>query len=332
MDGRFSFTDALTGSNIEFDYASGECFVENGGQAAPVDSIFFPGCSMINYAMPLVEAVYNTLLQHGCVSGISFLCCGKILSYEPDGDTIRSNFEQELIEHVFEAKIKRIVCSCPNCVKALREAFVLDERVSDVEIAVLPELLAGLGYRLDRADAARLVMGDEDADVMLCPHDSCPDRGYGQFADGLRALLPEGVWVDPKHTRKTSVCCGSLPRAAGKAEQANKCADINGQEALDVNADAIVTACMSCTFQLNMAQSHIQCVHFLELMYNWRINWASVGQWMRYRFLFNESLGAKERKSDRVFVGLEANGDKSKDEILGEGIAISDDDVTTIEE
>lgn len=304
----YEFLDALTGDTVIQDNATGETYVERGcGKPACIESIFFPGCSMINYAMPLVAAVYDTLKQHGEVQGISLLCCGKILSYEPDGENVRTSFEGQLRDHVAASGVKRMVCACPNCVKALRNAFAEDERTKDVEVAILPKVLSDLGYRLDRGTVARLVKGDEDADVLLCTHDSCPDRDYGEFADGLRTLVGEGLWVDPAHCRRKSICCGSLPRAAGKIAAADKCADTCGREALDKDADAIVVACMSCAFQLNMAQPHIQCVHVLELLYNWRINWATVGAWMKLRFLFDETLGAIERDgSGRTFEGLGA--------------------------
>lgn len=304
----FMITDALTGDIIEFDYASGRVEIDRFAGADEIGharSLFFPGCSLINYAMPLTAAVYDLLLQTGEVEGISILCCGKILSYEPEGVELRSAFEADLRDHLVAAGVERLVCACPNCVKALREALEDDPRTEDIQISVLPQVLADQGYQLDPKVCAHLIKGDEEAEVLLCTHDSCPDRSFGQFADGLRALMPEGLWVDPEHARKRSVCCGSLARAQGKFEQADKCALLNGTEAKDAGADAIVTACMSCTFQLNMAQPLIQCVHYLELLFSWRIDWSVVGAWMKLRFLFNESLGAVEKQSEtRVYAGL----------------------------
>lgn len=329
----YEFTDALTGDLIVQDYSTGKVTVERGfAEPGGVESIFFPGCSMINYAMPLVASVFETLKQHGEVEGISLLCCGKILSYEPNGSEIRTAFEQDLIEHVHSCGIKRIVCACPNCVKALREAFAEDERVSDVELAILPQVLADLGYKVDREMAANAVLGDAGSDVLLCVHDSCPDREYGQFANGLRAVLEDGIWVDPEHTRRHSICCGSLPRAAGNAEAADRCANINGEEAVARNADAIVVACMSCAFQLNMAQAHVQCVHFLEMLYSWRVDWANVGQWMKLRFLFDDIMGAieKEPSSGRAYKSLGGNGESASDALTASDVAISDADVSDI--
>ncbi|MCI9129079.1 MAG: hypothetical protein HFJ65_01995 [Eggerthellaceae bacterium] len=307
----FEIVDALTGDLIAFDQESGNATIERG--YAPVEkgakkTLFFPGCSFVNYAMPLVQAVHGLLEQQGVADGISVLCCGKILSYEPEGDVLRASFEDQLKDHIARAGVEKLICACPNCVMALRNCLSADERTKDVQIEVLPQTLADLGYRLDPATCAKLIKGSEDEDVLLCTHDSCPDGKTGEFARGLRALMPDGLWADPEHCLSKSICCGSLPRAAGKFEQADKCAMKNGEEAKAIGADAIVTACMSCTFQLNMAQPHVQCVNYLELLFNWRVDWATVGAWMKLRFLFDETLGCEEKAGgSRPFAGLSSS-------------------------
>lgn len=305
----YCLVDALSGDAITF-ACDGEVRVRKGdGALPPCESLFFPGCSLINYAMPLATAVFATLEQQGQADGISVLCCGKILAYEPDGVRVRASFEEQLRERLAGSSIRRIIAACPNCVKALREALALDERTDGIEVVPLPTVLAGLGYRVDQGTAARLLKGDADAPVLLCAHDSCPDRDLGEFADGLRTLLGEGLYADPAHCRRRSLCCGSLPRAAGRFEAADKLARRNGEEAVEVAADAIVTSCMSCCFQLNMAQSALPAIHFLELLYDWRTDWAQAGAWMKLRFLFDEALGAVQEASEgRAFLGLSADG------------------------
>lgn len=303
----YRFKDALTGSTIECDFPMLDARITK-GELDSCTSLFFPGCSLVNYALPLVSAVLDTLKQQGIADGISFLCCGKILSYEPDGDVKRATFEEQLIERLLETDIKRIVAACPNCVKALRDAFAKDERVAErgIEVVALPAELAKVGYRIDAGTAALLVKGSADERVLLCTHDSCPDRDMGEFADGLRELIPEGLWVDPAHARNRSLCCGSLPRAAGKFEAADKLAHRNGEEAVETGADAIVTACLSCAFQLTYCQPYIQVVHYLELLYSWRIDWSLTGGLMKLRFLFDENLGVEEvEESHRAFVALD---------------------------
>jgi Fe-S oxidoreductase len=317
----YTFTDALTGAVVTFDYENNKTYViEDGGITTRTKTLFYPGCSFINYAIPLVDAVYKTLLADGLCDGISVLCCGKILSYEDDGVAKRAAFEHTFVQHVIDAGIESIICACPNCIQAMHQAFSTELETAHIEILVLPQVLADAGYRVDSDKASKILLGEEMRTARLCVHDSCPDRNYGDFADGIRDILPNNLWVDPSHCRRRSVCCGSLPRAAGKYEQANKCAKVNVQEALDVNADAIVTSCISCALQLSAVQRDIPTVHYLELLYNWRIDWDNACAWMKTRFLFEDSLGIEDKESTRKFVelksGLQSGVNRSSDAAL----------------
>ena len=119
-----TFEDALTGATIAFDRETGGVGVEEADTGpVPCRSLFFPGCSMITYALPLVEAVHATLREAGEVDGASLLCCGKILEYEPHGKELRASFEGDLVGLVAATGAERIVAACPNCVRALREAL-----------------------------------------------------------------------------------------------------------------------------------------------------------------------------------------------------------------
>lgn len=314
-----TFEDALTGSSVTCDYPGmNALMVRSEGAPEACSSLFFPGCSFLNYGLPLVQAVYDLLREAGEVDGVSLLCCGKILSYEPDGAQVRANFESQLRDRVAACSVERIVTACPNCTKALRDAFAGDERTASIEVTPLPVILADLGYRIDAETAAAMVVAEmpdaAEADgaargsVALCPHDSCPDRDAGEFAEGLRALLPADMTVEAEHNRKKSFCCGSLVRAMGKFEAADKQARRHGEEAVTAGAAALVTACVSCTYQLSVAQSQVPVYHYLELLYNWRINWHYVDAYMKLRFLFDEALGVTEQKaSSRAFVGLDVS-------------------------
>ena len=322
----YTFHDALAGTLVTCGFPGLATTVSADSEAVETcERVFFPGCSFLNYGLPLVQSVYDTLLQGQVVDGISLLCCGKILSYEPDGATVRANFEEQLRSRCVEMGVKKLVCACPNCVKAIRDAFAGDSRTAEIQIAVLPLELMKLGYKVDAQTAADIFSRSEaealwyagEIDTteafeeaianapapVFAVHDSCPDRETGEFADGIRGIMPEGLAVDPKHCRKKSVCCGSLPRAAGKYEAADKSANLNGTEALEANANAIVTPCVSCCFQLNTAQKHVRAYHYLELLYGWAIDWRTADQYMKLRFLFDGSLGV-DQDSSRKFKGL----------------------------
>ena len=323
----YEFNDVLAGTVVSCAFPGLETTVSDDPNAPKsCETLFFPGCSFINYGLPLVQSVYQTLLQEQAVEGISLLCCGKILSYEPNGDELRADFEEQLRQRVAQMGVTRMVCACPNCVLALRDAFADHDQVKDVEVVALPQVLAQAGYSVDPKTAKEVFarreaenrwyageFADEDQffaamenapDPVFAVHDSCPDREMGEFADGLRSLMPQGMAVDPKHCRRKSVCCGSLPRAAGKFAAADKAARLNGDEAVEAGANAIVAPCISCCFQLQMTELPVTPYHYLELLYGWAIDWRTAGGLMKLRFLFDENLGANDQRSNRKFVGI----------------------------
>ncbi|MEA5018804.1 MAG: heterodisulfide reductase-related iron-sulfur binding cluster [Gordonibacter sp.] len=307
----YTFDDALTGSSVTCGFPQLDAVVTRDvAKSDRCTSLFFPGCSFLNYGLPLVQAVYQTLIDEGLVDGISLLCCGKILSYEPEGDNVRASFEVQLRDRLAKVGVKRIVAACPNCVVALRAALSGDERTASIEVTALPVELAQRGYRIEMADAVSMVKdvaGCEAADVRMSVHDPCPDRDTGEFADGLRALMPADLMVEGPHVRKRSYCCGSLLRACGKPFVADAMAQRHGEEARSLEAVALVTACMSCAFQLSVAQSTVPVFHYLELLYHWRIAWEDAYAYLKLRFLFDEALGAVEASgSSRTFASLEA--------------------------
>ena len=290
----YVFEDVLAGSTVSCSYPGLEAVrTAPAGEKPAGKSLFFPGCSFLNYAMPLVQSVYDLLRNAGEVDGISVLCCGKILEYEGDGGVARAAFEQQFREHIAETDVQRIVAACPNCVSALRKLLAVDEATAGIEVVPLPKLLVEMGYTIDPSTAAAMVHADpridESEPVVFCPKDSCPDRKTGEFADALRAIMPADILVEPKFARKRSYCCGSRPRAAGHYDLGDKMARRHGDHAREVGANAIVTACISCTFSLVGSGCSVPVFHYLELLFNWNIPWYLADGYMKLRFLFDDA-------------------------------------------
>ena len=295
----YVFDDALAGSTVTCSYPGLETVkTAHAGDESTCTSLFFPGCSFINYAMPLVQSTYDLLLSAGAVDGISLLCCGKILEYEGDGGASRSAFEQQFREHIAQTNIKRIVAACPNCVAALRKLLAVDEATASIEVIPLPRVLVDMGYQLDAESVAAFARTDpridDDAAVVFCPKDSCPDRKTGEFADALRALMPDEIMVEPKFARKRSYCCGSRPRACGHYDLGDKMARRHGEHAEQVGANAIVVACISCALSLIGAGCTVPVFHYLELLYNWNIPWYYASGYMKLRFLFDDADAGRD--------------------------------------
>lgn len=296
----YTFEDALAGSVVTCSYPGLETAsaVSDDDETA-CTSLFFPGCSFINYALPLVQSVYDLLVNAGECDGMSLLCCGKILEYEGDGGAHRASFEQQFRDHISQTNIKRIVAACPNCVYALRKLLAKDEATSDIQVVPLPTVLTQMGYRVDPDVAAGVVYADgrieEGTPVTFCPKDSCPDRATGEFADGLRLIMEGNAMVEPKFARKRSYCCGSRPRAAGHYDLGDKMARRHGTHAREVGANALVTACISCTFSILGAGCEVPVFHYLELLFGWNIPWQYAQGFMKLRFLFEDADAGRER-------------------------------------
>ena len=305
----YSFEDALAGGSITCTYPGLETVrVAGAADSESCRSLFFPGCSFINYAMPLVQSVYDLLESAGECDGISLLCCGKILEYEFDGGASRAAFEQQFRDHIAKTGIERIVAACPNCVHALRKLLAADEATSSIEVVPLPRVLVDMGYRIDPETAASVVAADnrieEGEPLTFCPKDSCPDRSTGEFADALREIMEQTSLVEPKYARKRSYCCGSRPRAAGHYDLGDKMARRQGEHAREQGANVLVTACISCTFSILGAGCDVPVFHYLELLFGWNIPWYYAEGYLKLRFLFDDAEAARDGVRD--YKGLSA--------------------------
>ncbi len=265
--------------------------------AQPCVSVFFPGCSFFNFVPNLMIDTYGRLLESGACDGVSFLCCGKLLSFEPDARTRVPAFEERMANALVESGVKRIVAACPNCAAELRR--IVAERVPEagVRVVALPAALEQAGVRAD-AVAMRRVVGE----ARVCVHDSCPDRERGEFAEATRALLPQDMLVEAQHNRKTSFCCGALARAAGRPAASAAASLRHAAEAEQVGASAIVVSCVSCAQQLARSQDNMSVHHYLELVHGESVDWRTMPGYMTTRFLFEESHGTRD------FVGMDESG------------------------
>ena len=294
----FEFDDALALSKVTCSYPGLEAVSVGATDTSACESLFFPGCSFINYAMPLVQSTYDLLLDAEEVDGISLLCCGKILEYEGDGGAHRISFERQFRERISKSSIKRIVAACPNCVYALRKLLAVENSTAGIEVVPLPVVLNDMGYRVDPGMAESVVYNDGRVavgeSVTFCPKDSCPDRATGEFADGLRKIMENTAMVEPKFSRKRSYCCGSRPRAAGHYDLGDKMARRHGAHAREAGANVIVTPCISCTFSILGAGCEVPVFHYLELLFGWNIPWYLAEGYMKLRFLFEDSSTARD--------------------------------------
>jgi len=299
------FNDVLAGSEIGI---SGEAFSSQKPQAPyaaqSCTSLFFPGCSFLNADPSLVQDVFGFLKERGLADGVSLLCCGKILMYEQDAETLKPAFQEELRQSIEAHGVKRIITACPNCVHELREVLDVPAGGAPVEVVPLPAVFLGAGVAVSAEMVQSVLCQDGQGGQESTPragalpalaiHDSCPDRSIGEFASSVRALFPAQMLAEMEHNRQTAFCCGSLANAAGRPDVAQSQAHRHGAEAQQASAQAIVTYCMSCARLLGRMQDDVATHHYLEFLFRRHLDWKGMAPYLEMRFLFEEMQGTRD--------------------------------------
>lgn len=256
--------------------------LDTAAEAGPglVDTLLFPGCSLVSYAPQVVTALGKWLSGAGIHWALSDDCCGSPLMSAGMFERAR-DLRASVIQKMQRAGIRRMVTICPGCADEFRE-----DMPADIELVPLPELLlAGLDERLRQGVDSGFAPLDIPSVTFF---DSCHDREDTRNANALRKLfarlLPHTVQVEMDHARRGTLCCG-----AGGAVSSYD-ADITNErvwrvinEAKLTGASTLITMCPTCTYTVAQAclaapQEGIENLHYLEALLGVRIDWAEVFQ------------------------------------------------------
>ncbi len=168
-------------------------------------------------------------------------CCGHDLLWEGDLDGFLK-LAQLNAELIRASGAKRIVSSCPECVRALKVDYPAHGIHLNVEVMHLSELLANTQYPIPKINGKAVTF-----------HDPCRLGRHLGVYDAPRKVL-EGLGykvVEMRHARRNALCCGTNGwthcGAANKAIQVQRL-----REAKATGADVMVTACLKC-------QIHFKC-------------------------------------------------------------------------
>jgi len=191
------------------------------------------------------------LLQHAGTSfgtlGIQENCCGNVARTLGDQNLFRKlrDHNTDLIQ---DRGIQKMVVTSPHCLDTFRKDY---ERLnSDTVLEHYTEMLA----RLIEAGKLHPVQALEGRVTF---HDPCYLGRYNNIYEAPRrvlAAIPELELVEMIDNRESSLCCGGGGGGAWDTRPVEKGpAALRVRQALDVEADIIVTACPFCTRMLDQA-------------------------------------------------------------------------------
>jgi Fe-S oxidoreductase len=168
------------------------------------------------------------------------------------------------IEDLKAAGPKKILTSCPHCVKTIGDDYKkFGYEVEVVHSSVYVEELTREELRSAKASAER--------DIVTF-HDPCYLGRYAGRVDEPRELLERfGADVkEPERNRENPFCCGAgggLLFADKEEEPGSRISDVRFKQLQATGANTVVTACPFCSIMLKGAQASAQAdTQFVDLM------------------------------------------------------------------
>ncbi len=218
---------------------------------ATSDILYFAGCtaSLVNedVAQSSVELLDRAGVKFNYM-GADEACCGIPMKVAGKWDT----FEEIYVHNTTEARkrgAKTIVTSCPACGLVWKELYaqLAADRGETYEFEVkhYSELVG-------EAIADGSLVFDHEVNKKLTFHDSCHmGRAQGNYEPPREIIkaIPGVEFVEMEHHHEDALCCGSVLTLIGETSVAPELGKMRLDEAVDVEADAMVALCPCCQVQ-----------------------------------------------------------------------------------
>jgi Fe-S oxidoreductase len=168
------------------------------------------------------------------------------------------------IEELKAAGVKKILTSCPHCVKTIGNDY--RKFGYDVEIVHTSVFVE----ELTRARTAKVSAGPSEGSVTF--HDPCYLGRYAGKVDEPRELLTRfgATIAEPERNRDNPYCCGAgggLLFADKEEEPGSRISDVRFKQLQATGAQTVVTACPFCSIMLKGAQASAGAdTQFVDLM------------------------------------------------------------------
>jgi len=229
------------------------------------NTLYYPGCLTKFVAKDIFEN-YKRILE---MSGEDFImlsdrevCCGSpVLNAGFTQDF--KNLARKNLALFKEYNIKKIVTGCPSCFNMFSNEYKTALAGKwDVEVEHLTT------YLLRKIKAGKLKLPDQK--IKATYHDPCHLGRYSEIYEQPREIL-QSIGVDLREmalNREFAFCCGAGGGVqSNNKELAEKIAAERVSQAMDTEAEYIITPCPMCTYNLrNGAGDKMKVVEFSEVL------------------------------------------------------------------
>ena len=239
----------------DMEQASGSesLFVHEGNGENTPRYVFFPGCQLAGARPGQVADVYDFLCKGLCGGvGVYLSCCGIPAHWAGEKEYFARHVQQ-MKEKLASLGNPTVIAACPTCLN------VFKEYLSEVEVTSLWEVLDGMELVSWESVRAR----ENTLPDTLVIHDPCAARYNTAWQKAVRSLAKKcGVTIrEPKHTRKTTACCGyggnqwCADHEAARAMAKKRAGELGGPS---------LASCIMC--RENLASQGLSTWHLLDIL------------------------------------------------------------------
>lgn len=228
------------------------------GAESDCEVAFFPGCALAAYGPELTHEIFSAIQEYGGKTTMIDHCCGSPLKSAGFYDRAEALCDRNSAE-IKASGASKLVCVCPGCANAMREALLRNGM--GVEVESLSKFLRDAGHKPKHPIDA----------YTLCISKSCQDRDGSYVEETCEAL-----GVDISTPTVFHGCCGA-GGAVSAFEPERQAAQADSKLDFAKDGSTVVTMCPTCTYTYayrNMFNSRdIENKHYAELLFESQFDW-----------------------------------------------------------
>lgn len=220
--------------------------------------MYFAGCTASYCSSDVAKATVRLLDAAGIeftYLGADEACCGIPMKISGKWDVFEEIFEHNVSE-ARKRGVKTVVTSCPACALVWKELY--PNLAAEKGVPFEFEMKHYTEIAAEALEAGKLTF-DHEVKARVAFHDSChAGRAQGIYEPPRKLIqaIPGVELVEMEHNRENGYCCGSVLTLIGEMPVAPKVGGMRIQEAIDVEADALLALCPCCQVQLRNSAKH----------------------------------------------------------------------------